>query len=101
MTHTHPTVFLAVGTKRFTLMSAVEEMQKKAESLLNEAADIISKFEDPDEEGSLLERNGELLSHSEAVFYIAGIIKHKREDADAEKESTDSKHQCVRDVKSD
>ena len=74
----------------------IEDKQKQAEKLLDQAAGLISQFEDPDESSLLLERNGELLSHSSAILLVANMIKCQREDA--EKSSTNSKRQCVRDV---
>ena len=79
-------------------MQTIEEKQKQAEKLLDQAAGLISQFEDPDDEASLLELNSELLSHSSAIFYVASMIKYQRENANAEKSSTNSKRQCVRDV---
>ena len=74
-------------------MQTIEDKQKQAEKLLDQAARLISQFEDPDDSSSLLERNGELLSHSSAILLIADMIKYQREDA--EKSSTNSKRQRV------
>ena len=60
-------------------MQTIENKQEQAEKLLDQAAGLISQFEDPDDSSSLLERNGELLSHSSAILLIADMIKYQRE----------------------
>ena len=73
-------------------MQTIEDKQKQAENLLDQAARLISQFEDPDDSSLLLERNGELLSHSSAILLVANMMCQRE---DAEKASTNSKRQRV------
>tara|TARA_Y100000385_G_scaffold162239_1_gene168268 strand:+ start:183 stop:785 length:603 start_codon:yes stop_codon:yes gene_type:complete len=79
-----------MATKRL----CTTEMKRKAVNLLAEAADLISQFEDPDDEAAQLVYDGTSLDHSAAIIHIAEMVKHNLENAETEEESTRAKRQC-------